>query len=57
MLVSLGAQAKDAGIVADGLVWANLRGVDGHGVSRLSRYLDIIEHGEIDTNAAPTLVA
>ena len=31
--------AEDAAIVADGLVWANLRGVDGHGVSRLPRYL------------------
>ena len=42
---------EDAGIVAEGLVWANLRGVDGHGVSRLPRYLKIIERGEIDPTA------
>jgi len=32
-----------------------LRGGDGHGVSRLPRYLKIIEHGEIDRNAVPKL--
>lgn len=56
VLVSLGAKNTEAGMVADGLVWANLRGVDGHGVSRLSRYIGIIKRGEIDTNAAPRLV-
>ena len=40
-----GARAEDAAIVADGLVWANLRGVDGHGVSRLPFYLRMIERG------------
>ena len=43
-------------MVADGLVWANLRGVDGHGVSRLPRYIGIIERREIDTKATPRLV-
>jgi LDH2 family malate/lactate/ureidoglycolate dehydrogenase len=56
VLVSLGAKANEAAMVADGLVWANLRGVDGHGVSRLSRYVGIIKRGEIDTKAAPRLV-
>ena len=56
VLVSLGAKANEAAMVADGLVWANLRGVDGHGVSRLSRYIGIIKRGEIDTKAAPRLV-
>jgi ureidoglycolate dehydrogenase (NAD+) len=55
VLMANGARAKDAAIVAEGLVWANLRGGDGHGVSRLPRYLDIIAHGEIDTKAEPTL--
>jgi ureidoglycolate dehydrogenase (NAD+) len=35
----------DAESVADILVWANLRGVDGHGVLRLPRYLYLIEIG------------
>ena len=56
VLVAHGANAADAAIVAEGLVWANLRGVDGHGVSRLPRYLKIIERGEIDPQARPRLV-
>ena len=51
-----GASAADASVVADGLVWANLRGVDGHGVSRLPSYLKMLERGEIDTQARPQLV-
>jgi len=47
-LTAKGASAADAAIVAEGLVWANLRGVDGHGVSRLPFYLKMIERGEID---------
>lgn len=41
-LKAVGATADDAAAVADGLIWANLRGVDGHGVSRLSSYLAMI---------------
>ena len=55
MLVAEGASEKDAGIVAEGLVWANLRGGDGHGVSRLPIYLDIIKRGEMDPKAQPKL--
>ena len=49
------ARPEDAAVVADGLVWANLRGIDGHGVSRLPFYLRMIERGEIDVAAKPTL--
>jgi ureidoglycolate dehydrogenase (NAD+) len=56
VLVALGARDNEAGVVADGLVWANLRGGDGHGVSRLPRYIGIIERGEIDLKAEPRLV-
>ena len=45
VLAAYGASQQDAAAVAQGLVWANLRGVDGHGVSRLPRYLRLIEHG------------
>jgi ureidoglycolate dehydrogenase (NAD+) len=55
VLVAHGASANDAAIVAEGLVWANLRGGDGHGVSRLPRYLKLIERGEIDPKAQPKL--
>jgi len=56
LLVAKGASEEDAATVADGLVWANLRGVDGHGVSRLPRYLQLIGRGEIDPKAQATLV-
>jgi ureidoglycolate dehydrogenase (NAD+) len=56
VLAAHGAREADAVSVADGLVWANLRGVDGHGVSRLPRYLKIIARGEIDVKASPRLV-
>jgi ureidoglycolate dehydrogenase (NAD+) len=55
VLKAKGASNADAAIVAEGLVWANLRGIDGHGVSRLPRYIRIIERGEIDTTARPRL--
>jgi ureidoglycolate dehydrogenase (NAD+) len=51
-----GARPEDAAIVADGLVWANLRGIDGHGVSRLPFYLRMIERADIDVAAKPHLV-
>jgi ureidoglycolate dehydrogenase (NAD+) len=56
VLSAKGASAADAASVADGLVWANLRGVDGHGVSRLPLYVKMIERGEIDPTARPRLV-
>jgi ureidoglycolate dehydrogenase (NAD+) len=55
VLVAKGARARDATVVAEGLVWANLRGGDGHGVSRLPRYLKLIERGEIDMKVEPRL--
>jgi ureidoglycolate dehydrogenase (NAD+) len=54
-LVAKGARAEDAAIVAEGLVWANLRGVDGHGVSRLPFYLRMIERGQIEVATRPQL--
>jgi ureidoglycolate dehydrogenase (NAD+) len=56
ILVKHGARAPDAAIVAQGLVWANLRGGDGHGVSRLPRYVKLLAVGEIDPKAQPRLV-
>ena len=46
LLVKHGASDKDAVVVAAGLVWANLRGSDGHGVSRLPRYLKLLTSGD-----------
>jgi ureidoglycolate dehydrogenase (NAD+) len=55
VLVAHGAREADAAVVAEGLVWANLRGGDGHGVSRLPRYVKLLADGEIDTKARPHL--
>jgi ureidoglycolate dehydrogenase (NAD+) len=56
ILIKHGANEGDAEIVAQGLVWANLRGSDGHGVSRLPRYVKLLERGEIDAKAQPRVV-
>src|SRR5258708_12538550 len=46
MFVKLGACAADARTIAEVLVWANLRGVDSHGISRIPRYVELFESGE-----------
>jgi ureidoglycolate dehydrogenase (NAD+) len=47
--------AGDAATVAEVLVWANLRGVDSHGVTRIPSYLNLIRKGDLDPCAQPTL--
>ena len=54
MFERLGATAHDAAIVADVLVWANLRGVDSHGIARIPRYIEMFESGE--AKAKPAMV-
>jgi len=44
-----GVRAEDAEIEAELLVWANLRGVDSHGVLRIPWYLELIDKGEMNT--------
>jgi ureidoglycolate dehydrogenase (NAD+) len=56
VFVKHGASKQDAAIAAQGLLWANLRGSDGHGVSRLPRYVKLLASGEIDPKAQPRLV-
>ena len=48
-----GVAADDAAAVADALVWANLRGVDSHGVSRVPRYLELFDKGPSRTPPSP----
>src|SRR6201996_4864523 len=50
-----GVTAADSEAVADALVWANLRGVDSHGVSRVPRYLELFDKGESGPDAEPTV--
>ena len=48
-----GMPPEDAAIEAEVLVWANLRGVDSHGVLRVLSYLDNIRSGAM--NARPNI--
>jgi LDH2 family malate/lactate/ureidoglycolate dehydrogenase len=50
-----GVRDADAATVADALVWANLRGIDSHGVSRVPRYLELFDKGESDPAAVPAV--
>jgi LDH2 family malate/lactate/ureidoglycolate dehydrogenase len=45
VFVARGMAPANAQVMADSLVWANLRGVDSHGVVRLQRYLEMIDEG------------
>jgi len=47
-----GMSDVDAATVADVLVWADLRGVDSHGVSRISMYLRLIDDGDLNVRPA-----
>jgi ureidoglycolate dehydrogenase (NAD+) len=45
----VGFSEDHAKLIADSLVLANLRGVDSHGVVRISYYTDAIENGQINS--------
>jgi uncharacterized oxidoreductase len=51
LLVAAGAARTDAGVVADHLVEANLRGHDSHGVGMLPYYVRMIRGGVLDPTA------
>ena len=53
ILLKIGCSEKDAAIAADVLLSADLRGVDSHGVARLSGYVRLWEAGRI--NAKPNV--
>lgn len=53
---SLGVPADRAALVADSLVFANLRGVDSHGVCRLLIYAQRIAKGVVDPKAGVRVV-
>ena len=53
----LGLPCDDARLVADNLIFANLRGVDSHGVIRLKIYADRLRLGGFKTEARPQIVS
>ena len=50
-----GMNDADAAQVAEVLLWADLRGVDSHGVVRVPRYLNFIKRGDFDPAGHPRL--
>ena len=50
-----GVAEDQARTAAEVFVWANLRGVDSHGVSRVPRYLEMFDSGEANPKPAITI--
>lgn len=46
-----GFGAEQAYEMADLLVWANLRGIDSHGVLRIPRYIEMLQGGSVSADA------
>ena len=57
LLMAGGFTADHAEQTAAMLVWANLRGVDSHGVLRIPRYVEMVELGLINPAAEPHQVS
>ena len=53
VFMAAGLPSEDAALEAEVLVWANLRGVDSHGVLRIPAYLEMLDRGDI--NPRPTI--
>jgi LDH2 family malate/lactate/ureidoglycolate dehydrogenase len=53
VLVRAGMSGAHAVTVAEVVVWANLRGVDSHGVTRVPRYVEWIEAGVVNPRPNP----
>ena len=49
ILQKVGLPEPDADLTVDNLVFANLRGTDSHGISRLGIYIQLIEGGVVKT--------
>ena len=56
LFAQAGMSAAHAATVAEALVWANLRGVDTHGIARVPRYLEFIQTGIINPQPAMRVV-
>jgi LDH2 family malate/lactate/ureidoglycolate dehydrogenase len=55
LLQANGVSETNATIIARGLVQADLRGVDSHGINRLPSYLSRVRNGVLDPRAEPTI--
>lgn len=48
IFIRVGLPLEDAEIESEVLVWANLRGVDSHGVLRIPWYVEMVDSGEMN---------
>ena len=48
VFVAAGLPSEDAALEAEVRVWANLRGVDSHGVLRIPWYVELVDRGDIN---------
>lgn len=48
VFIRAGLPPQDAEIEAEVLIWANLRGVDSHGVLRIPWYLELVDKGQMN---------
>ncbi|KAJ9165737.1 Malate/L-lactate dehydrogenase [Coniochaeta hoffmannii] len=55
ILQANGVSKDNAAIIASGLVQADLRGVDSHGINRIPSYMSRVRNGVLDPAAKPTL--
>ena len=53
LLASAGLDKSAADLVAESLVWADMRGASGHGVSRIPQYIAWLTSGEMNGQAIP----
>jgi len=57
LFMARGMGAADAGKIASVLVWADMRGSDTHGVSRIPHYFGMIDKGAMKPGAEPRIQA
>jgi ureidoglycolate dehydrogenase (NAD+) len=57
LFVARGMSSQDAGTIARVLVWADMRGSDTHGISRIPHYFGMIDKGAMKPQAVPRLQA
>ena len=57
IFAAAGTPAADAAIIAEALVWANLRGIDSHGVLRVPGYVGRIGSGEFNPSPDIAVIA
>ena len=48
VFIKVGMPSEDAALEAEVLVWANLRGVDSHGVLRIPSYVEMVYKGDMN---------